>query len=266
MIPLPFLAVLASLSATALAGDPAPTTVAAALPGLEGGTEELQPRGANASVLVFFRPGHERSQAMLADVARSQERLAGKPVRWVGVVSPGTDAASARADLARTGARLALALDPDDATYGAIGLRMRPAAVVLSKGRAISAVEPFHAVDGCDLLTVQVRRALGEATDTDVARAAAPERSALPGDGDPALVARRNLHLGRKLLAVRSYAKAHEQVRRALAIAPLADAWVLEGDVFVAEQRCADARKAFEAALALDPRHAGALAGRARCL
>lgn len=264
MIPLPVLAALLASAAPATLPS-APALAAATLPGLDGGTEELQPRGADASVLVFLRPEHERSQAMLADVARCQERLAGKRVRWLGVVPDGTDAASVRADVARAGARLALAVDRGDAVYDALGLRMRPVVLVLSKGRAISGVEPFHAVDGCELLTVRVLRALGEATDADVARAAAPERSALPGDGDPTLVARRNLHLGEKLLAAGIYAKAHEQVRKALEVAPLADAWALEGEIFAAEQRCADARRAFAAALSLDPQQARAIAGRARC-
>ncbi|BDG03924.1 hypothetical protein [Anaeromyxobacter oryzae] len=262
MIPLTMLAAL--LATAAPAADAA--VAATALPALDGGgPEELQPRDARASVLVFFRPDHERSQAMLADVARCQQRLAGKPVRWVGVVPDGAAPASARADVDRAGARLVLAVDRGDAVYGALGLRMHPVVVVLGRGRTVAGVEPFHAVDACDLVTVRIRRALGEATDADVAHAAAPERSALPGDGDQTLVARRNLHLGEKLLAARSYAKAHDQARRALAVAPIADAWALEGEIFAAEGKCPDARRAFEAALALDPRHARAAAGRGRC-
>jgi hypothetical protein len=266
MIPLPLLAaLLASASPARSPGADRPVVAATALPGVDGGAEELQPKGAGASVLVFFRPDHERSLAMLSDVARCQERLAGKAVRWLGVVPDGTAAATAREDAARAGARLALAVDRGDAVYGALGLRMHPVVVVLEPGRRVSAVEPFHAVDGCDLLTIRVRRALGEATDAEVARAAAPERSDLPGDGDQTLVARRNLHLAEKLLAVRSHAKAHAQVRKALEVAPLADAWALEGEIFASEGRCADARRAAASAAAIEPANVRAAAVRARC-
>jgi hypothetical protein len=64
---------------------------------------------------------------------------------------------------------------------------------------------------------------------------------------------------------VRSHAKAHAQVRKALEVAPLADAWALEGEIFASEGRCADARRAAASAAAIEPANVRAAAVRARC-
>lgn len=256
------LEIVLALLATGVAADaPALPT---ALPGVEGGVEEVLPAGARAGVVVFFRAGHDRSLALLSDVARCQARLEGKPVRWLGVVTEDTAPALAREAAVKAGARIALAIDRGQALYGALGLKTLPTVLVVGPNRKVAAMDAFRALDGCDVLTVRVRRVLGEATDADVEAALSPPPSALPGD-DPSHVAHRHLRLGEHLLETGKLAKAHEEVRKALFTAPSADAWALEGDIFVAEKDCPRARKAFENALKLSAQHARALAGRARC-
>ncbi len=76
---------------------------------------------------------------------------------------------------------------------------------------------------------------------------------------------RRHVNLGRKLLAAKLYAQAHEQARKSIPLRPSAAAWDLEGDAFAGEGKCADATRAFESALKIDPADAGARAGKERC-
>src|SRR5512139_356072 len=72
------------------------TSVAdAELATLDGGRARLL--GDGASVLVFFRPGQDRSLGALRELGRCQTVFAGKPVRWVGIVSDAAPAAEASA-------------------------------------------------------------------------------------------------------------------------------------------------------------------------
>jgi tetratricopeptide (TPR) repeat protein len=257
---------LAALAGAARAQPPPGTPVAiAAVAGLAGGSEELQPKDARVSVVVFLRPGQERSKEALLAIAACQEKLAGKSVRWLAVFPADADPAQASADVTASRARLALGRDEADKLYGELLLRMHPVVAILEKGRRISAVVSYQAVDYSEVLTVRIRRALGEATDAEVAAVVAPNASALPGDGDQVVISQRNLSYARKLLAEKKYAGARTQVQRALEVAPSADAWALQGQLEAAQGKCPEALRAFDAALRLDAKQAEALAGKARC-
>jgi hypothetical protein len=231
---------------------------------IDGGSAPLIERSSGATALVFFKPGQERSLETLRVMAGCQPGLAGRAVRWVGIVPGDADPAGAREAVEASGARLTVLADEGDALYARLGMRMHPAVAVVDRARRLVAFEPFHQTDYCGIVTARLRRALGEISDEEVARVLAPPPSALPG-GDPAEVARRHLSLGRKLLAARAYSQAHENARKALGLAPLPAAWTLEGRIFAAEGRCADAAAAFDAALRMDPRDAEAAAGKQGC-
>jgi hypothetical protein len=231
---------------------------------IDGGAAPLLDRAAGATAIVFFRTEHERSLETLTRMAECQPQLAGKPVRWVGIVPSDTAAAEARATVEASGMRIAVLVDAGDALYAKLGVRTHPAIAVVDRARKLVAFEPFHERDYCAIVVARVRRALGEISDAEVSKAVAPSPSRLPGD-DPTGVARRHVSFGRKLLAAGAYAQAHESARKALSIAPVPAAWTLEGEIFAAEGRCADALRAFEAALRMDPRDREAAAGRQRC-
>jgi hypothetical protein len=231
---------------------------------VEGGSAPVVERGASVTALVFFRAQHERSLDTLKMLATCQHRFAGKPVRMVGLV-PADSAEGAKGAVATTGAKLEVLVDADDAVYSSLGVRMHPGIAVVDGARRVVAFEPYHNVDFCEIVTARIRRALGEIDDAAVAKALAPPPSQLPGGDDHAGVARRHVLLGQKLLAARSYALAHDNARKAIQVAPSADAWTLEGEVFAAEGKCPEAATAFEKALALDPKAAPASAGKQAC-
>jgi peroxiredoxin len=255
--------VLGALAVRAGAVEEGQVVPLVTLPRAGGGAAPLVDRAAAATVIVFFRVPHERSEETLRMLAACQPRLAGRQVGFVGVVPPDSAAAAAAA-VEASGARLPVLVDVEEAVYAAARVRMHPMVAVVDRSRRVVAAEPFHQVGYCEAVVARVRRALGEIDDAAVAEALAPPASQLP-DQTPAGVARRHLALGRKHLAARSFAHAHESARRAIALAPSADAWRLEGDVFAAEGRCADAVVAFDAALALDPKDGAASAARQAC-
>ena len=231
---------------------------------IDGGTAPIVERASGATALVFFRAQHDRSQDTLRMLAACQPRLAGKPVRFVGLV-PADSADGAKASLAASGAKLQVLVDEGDEVYSSLGVRMHPGIAIVDRSRRVMAFEPYHDVDFCEIVVARIRRVLGEIDDAAVAKELSPPPSKLPGGDDHAGVARRHVAFGRKLLASKSYAQAHENARKAIQIAPSPEAWTLEGDVFVAEGKCPDAAKAYDAALALDPKVAGAATGKQSC-
>jgi len=231
---------------------------------LDGGTAPLLEKGSAASVLLFFRPGQDRSVEALRAMGECQAAFAGKPARFVGIVSDQEPVAEVRAALASAGAKLPVLIDVGDALYARLAVRTHPAIFIVDRARRIAAHETYHQVGLCDIVKAHVRRLLGEITDADLAKTLAPAQSQLPGD-DPLGVAARHVKLGRKLLATGSVALAHQNARKSLEIAPSAAAWALEGEAFAAEGKCAEAVRAFDAALKLDAANPAALAGRKAC-
>jgi tetratricopeptide (TPR) repeat protein len=231
---------------------------------LEGGTAQLLEKGAGASVLVFFRSEHDRSVEALRAMGECQAYFGKKPVRFVGIVSDRDAAEGVKAAIGASGAKLPVLVDEGDALYARLGVRIHPAIFVLDRARKVVAFETYRQVGLCDAVKAQVRRALGELSEADLAKALAPAESQLPGE-DPAGVAARHVKFGRKLLAAGSAKMAHENARKSLGIAPSAAAWALEGDAFRAEGSCAEALKAYDSALKLDRADAAALAGRTAC-
>jgi tetratricopeptide (TPR) repeat protein len=262
LVPVAVLAAIAASGARAQAGETGQVLPDVSLTRVDGGTAPLVDGAAAATALVFFRAGQERSEETLRMLAGCESRLAGKPARIVGVV-PADSAEGAKAALAASKAKLTVLVDPGDVVYAAAGVRTHPVVVVVDRARRVLAFEPYHQVGYCDAVVARVRRALGEIGDAEVAQALAPAPSALPEE--PGGVARRHVSLGRKLLDAKVYAPAHDNARKAIAVAPTADAWRLEGDIFAAEGRCGEADRAFDAALALDPNDAAAAKARQAC-
>jgi hypothetical protein len=242
-------------------GKPVPEVV---LKEAGGGTAPVIDKAASVHALVFFRLPQDRSDETLRMLATCQPKLAGKPVRFVGIV-PADSAAAAPAAVAASGAKLKVLVDEGDAVYAALGVRLHPGIAIADRTRKVVAFEPFHNVDYCEIVEARIRRALGEISDADVEAVLAPKKSAMPGGDDHGGVSHRHVSFGRKLLAAKSFGAAHVEIRKAIQVAPSAEAWRLEGEIFAAEGKCPDAVKAFDAALALDPKDAGAAAGRKSC-
>jgi tetratricopeptide (TPR) repeat protein len=263
--PRAFLVAVALTCVTASAADPGAvrTLPEMTLPLARGGTARVVEPADALTALVFFRTGHDRSTETLRMLVGCRPRLVKEPVRVVGVV-PADSAEAAPGLVDAAGVDLPLLVDAEDRLYAAAGVRTHPAIVLVDRARRVVAFEPYHQVDYCDVVVARVQRALGKIGDAEVAQVLTPAATRLPGDS-PAAVAHRHVGLARRLLAARAFAPAHENARKAIALAPSADAWRVEGEVFAAEGRCPDAVRAFDAALSLAPADAAALAARKAC-
>lgn len=234
----------------------------AELPTLDGGRHRLLRQGARVNVLVFFRPEQDHSLDTLQDLAACERELRGKPVHFVAVVSGSWPAAEVRAFVARAGVAMPVLVDEGDALYGRIGVRLHPSIGVLDGTGRLLAYEPFRAINYGERVRARIRRGLGEITDAEVAAVENPARSETRSEDG---VARRHVQYARSLLRVKKPEAALAEAEKGLAVAPSAEAYAVQGQALAAMGRCAEAVRAFEAALKLEPAHAVAQEGRRSC-
>ncbi len=241
-------------------GDPVED---AEMPTLEGGREHVLGK-ARANVFVFFRPGQEHSLDTLRRLARMEAELAGKPVRWVAIVSGDHPADEVRRTVREAGIRMPVLLDRGDAYYGRLGVRLHPVIGIAGADHRLAAYEHFMAVNMEERVRARIRRALGEIGDAEVERVLEPPRAAV--ESGPAAAARRWVNLARTLLQAKNAEKARETARKALEADPRsAAAHAVLGQALAAEGKCAEAIPSFAEALRLDPKEPAALAGKAAC-
>ena len=229
---------------------------------LEGGKARLLGDVA-ANVLVFFRPNQERSVSTLKDLAGCQKAFAGKPVRWVAIVSGAAPRDSVTAVVREVRLAMPVLVDEGDALYGSLGMALHPVIVIVGADRRLAAFEPFRAINYCAVVTARLRHVLREISDEELQRLLAPPRAVNGGD---AQIAGRNLRLAEALFKAKNYDKALESVRRSLEKDPaLAPAHALMGEILAAQGNCAAAVRAFTRALEIDSGSAPAKDGIERC-
>jgi tetratricopeptide (TPR) repeat protein len=235
------------------------------LPVLDGGRAPLFSAKVLANVFVFFRPGQEHSVAALHKLSAWQGDFAGKPVRFVAVVSASRPADAVRAAVKEAGLRVPVLIDADDHLYGKLGVRTHPLVGIADGAFRLVAWEPFRQVNFDSRVRARIRLALKEIDAAAVGRVENPPRALFPNEVDGA-IAHRNVRLGEMLLERKHYAKAEERARHVLELDPRhVPAHVLLGNVLAAQGRCADAAKAYAEALRLDPASAAAREGEKRC-
>ena len=231
---------------------------------LGGGQAELLSRRHAGSVFVFFRPGQDHSADALAALAAVQEELSGRSLRFVGVVSDSWAAAEVEATVRGAGVDWPILVDAGDALYGRLGVRLHPVVGIADRNLRLVAYEHFRKINFRQILQARLQLLLGDIDQAAMDRAIDPPRGTQPGD-DPRDVARRHVNLARQLWKRGNARQALESCRRSLEVAPLADAWALQGEVLAATGKCPQAIAAFDAALKIEPAHAVATKGRQAC-
>jgi tetratricopeptide (TPR) repeat protein len=249
-------------AATAVHAEPGTPVADREMPALEGGKARLF-QDAAASVLVFVRANQKRSLGALKELSECRESLAGKPVRWVAIVSDADSRDDVAALLRSSALAMPVLVDEGDALYGSLGVSLHPVVVVVGADRKLAAFEPFRAINYCELVTARVRHALREMSDDELQRALAPPKAQVGGDAQVAL---RYHALAEALFKAGNHAKAIEAVRKSLDKDPgRAQAHVLLADILAAQGRCAEASEAYGKAREIDPSSREAIGGPVGC-
>ncbi len=234
------------------------------LDALGGGKDRLLAKGAKANVFVFFRPEQDHSVDTLKDLASCEKEFAGKPVRFVGVVSDSWPPDVVQALVRDTGVKMTVLVDRGDALYGALGIRLHPViGIVDAKGKLV-AFEPFREINYCERVKVRIRWLLGEVSEAEIAKVDEPARSPLPHSDEG--VSKRHLNFARMLLKIGQPEKALDEVAKALAVQPSAAGHGLRGEILATLGRCPEAVAAFDVALKIEPANAVATEGKKRCV
>jgi tetratricopeptide (TPR) repeat protein len=248
--------VLWSWSALAFANLPIGALVKnVSLPALSGGPQPLL-SDTNVSVFIFIKPGLEHSNRATAEIAQCQKEMADKPVHWCAIVSDRVPRADVEAEVRATGLAMPVLIDQGDALYGKFGVVLHPVVGITDANRRLVAYQPFAEVNYSNFIRAQVRHALKEISDEELAAALQP--SPVPWGGD-ASVAHRYFRLAEKQFQSTNYDQALANIQRSLDKGPSAAAYSLQGRILAAQGRPAEARSAFEAALKLDPQDSAAL-------
>ena len=235
------------------------------LPTLDGRREMLLSRKALANVFVFFRPSHDRSLKALKAMAACEKEFAGKPVRWVAVVSDSQARDEVRAVVAEAGIHMPVLVDEGDRLYGKLGVRLYPVVGIVDDKGTLLDYLPFQQINYCDMIRVRIRHALAEVDLAAVERVDNPPKALFP-NAVPGAVAKRRVKLGEMFLKSSQWTKAVEQARIALEKEPaMAAAHALMGQALAGQGKCDEALSAFDQALRLDPGSASAAEGKRGC-
>ena len=264
-IPLALLASFAAVHPSAQArAEPGTQLEDVELRTLEGGKERLLSRKVKANVFVFFRTNQERSLDALKQMAACEKELAGKSIHWAAVVSSTEPPADVKAAVTESGIRMPVLVDEGDALYARLGIRLHPMVGIADSRLALMALEPYRQIEYCDVIKARIKVLLGELDQAALDKVLNPEKSPLPG-ADPMKKAMRDVNMARRLLEIGQYAESVKFAQRALAVAPVSQAYTVMGKAYAKQGNCAEATKAFEQALKLDPKDADAEAGKGSC-
>ncbi|MBI5495404.1 MAG: redoxin domain-containing protein [Deltaproteobacteria bacterium] len=233
------------------------------LPTLDGGKAELMGRNAKVNVVLFFRPGQEFSALVLKDLAACEQEMAGKPVHFAAVVTDQYPGADVQAAVTAAGVKMPVFVDGGAALSGRYKVIQNPAMAVIDGKLKLVVFVPYTK-NHAQVIRARIRHALGELTDAELDTILHPPSQ--QAGGLEGAAAHRHLKLAERLLAAGNAEKAADSARKALDKDPnLADAHALLGAALALGGDCAGARKAFDAALALDKQNARALQGRKEC-
>lgn len=247
-----------SLSALAFANVPIGAVVEnVALPALAGGEQNLL-SDTNVSVFIFLKPGQGHSDHVMAQITECARELADQPVHWCAVVSDRVPQAEVEAAMQATGFQMPVLIDRGDALYGKLGVILHPVIGITDPDRRLVAYQPFAEVNYAAFIRAQVRHALKQITDEELADVLHPTAAVLGGE---ASVAHRYFRLAGKQFQSTNYVQALANLQKSVDHHPTTEAYVLRGRILAAQGNRPEAIAAFEAALKLDPQDAMALAG-----
>jgi tetratricopeptide (TPR) repeat protein len=231
---------------------------------LAGGKEKLLSNKVKANIFVFFRPAQERSTDALKQMAACEKEFAGKPVRWVALVSSTEKPEEVQPMVTESGIKMPVLIDEGDALYNKLGIRLHPMVGIMDAKGKLFAIEPYRQIEYCDLIRTRIQIALGEKTEADLARIENPDKGGLPGD-DPMKKATRDVNMARRLFEIGQYQKAIDRAKKALEIAPIPRGFSLQAEGYSKLGKCAEANTLADQALKLDPTDKWATDAKAAC-
>lgn len=252
------LGALWTVTALAFANVPVGATIEnVSLPSLAGG-EEMLLSETNVSLFIFIDPELDHSNHALSQISICAQSMTNKPIHWCAVVSDRIARTNVEAQVRACGWKWPVLIDRGDALYGRLGVFLHPVVGVTDEHRTLVAYEHFTKVNFAAVVQAQVRHALKEISDEELALVLHPPAATFDKDES---VAHRQFRLAEKQFANTNYAQALVNVQKSLARKPTAEAHALRGKILAAQGNTNEANAAFETARKLEsPTDSSALA------
>ena len=250
---------LCGLSALAFANVPVGVRIKnVPMPTLAGGEQTLLSE-TNVSIFVFINPELAHSNQALAEISRCAKAMSNEPVYWCAVVSDRVPRATVETEVRAIDLTMPVLIDRGDAFFGRLGVIMRPSVGITDTNRTLVAYEHFTQVNYATVIQAQVRHALKEISDDELAQVLHPPAGIID-EADS--VAHRYFRLAGKQFAAKNYDQALANLQKSLDQKPTAAAWAMRGEIFTSQGKTNQAAAAFATALKLDPNEPTAQADR----
>lgn len=205
---------------------------------------------ARANVFVFIRAGHGHCVDTLAQIARLEEELRGKPVRFLGIVSDTDAPDEVRAMIRETGIRMPVAVDEKDALYGELGVSLHPTIGIADDRQKLVGYQAFRKINLLDILRGRIRVALGEISEADLQALIEPQATEVAVNR-----ARARINLAKGLLAAGDLEGAVSSARAAVALEPTrSDTHAMLAETLAQAGKCEESTREAAQARFLDPR------------
>jgi tetratricopeptide (TPR) repeat protein len=207
---------------------------------------------ARANVFIFFRSGQEHSTETLAQVARLEAELAGKSVRFVGLVSDADPKEDVVALVRASGVRMPVLVDVGDALYGELGVSLHPSIGIADARGKLVGYQAFRRINLLDILRGRVQVALGELSEEQLAAIIDPAATEVAVNR-----AKARMNLARKLLEAGDVDGAIASARSAVALEPARpETHALLAELLAKAGNCDESKREANEARFIDPRTA----------
>ena len=214
------------------------------LPALAGGEQNLI-SDTNVSVFIFINPELDHSNHALTEISVCARAMTNKPVHWCAVVSDRVSRDVVETEVKRLQLTMPVLIDRGDALFGKLGVVMRPSIGITDEHRRLIAYEHFTKVNYAAVVQAQVRHALKEISDDELAQVLNPPAATLDRTNS---VANRYFRLASRQLAATNHVQALASVQKSLEQKPTADAYTLQGKILAELGKTNEAAAAFAAA------------------
>lgn len=240
---------LGALSVLAFANVPIGATIEnLSLPTLAGG-EETFLSDTNVSAFIFINPELANSNQALAEISVCAKEMTNHPAHWCCIVSDRVPRKIVEAEVKKMDLKMPVLIDRGDALYGKLGVFLHPVVGITDEHRRLVAYEHFTKVNYAAVVQAQVRHALKEISDDELALVLHPPPATLDR---PASIAHRYFRLATRQFANTNLDQALTNIQKSLVEKPTAEAEMLRAKILAALGRTEESKAAYETSLKMN--------------
>ncbi len=220
------------------------------LSSVDGDVVSLSELKGNVVILLYWRPGQNRSILALKDVKDISRIYKKKGIKVVSVIAGTENPDEIKNIIKNYEIDFPVLLDSGRQVYGDYGVRVYPSTVIIDKNSILARDIPGHAVIYRVTLEGHVRYLLGEIDDDQLTEITSPHKKI---KDKSALESERKYNLALKFAESGLVDQAISSVKKSIEVSPnIAKSHILLGFLLLDGKEADDAVKAFNKALQLD--------------